>query len=110
MLSLCHVIWNGEIFDRQASMDYLICNGVANHTIGDILTIAQFYNIECQHSINFHKRVTAAPYVSFPFEKNIYYGVGAFHISGHVPECFSRYSPQFMPNVEVVDGKVLETL
>ena len=110
MVSLCHMIPNGEIFNSQASMDYSICNGVANSTVGDIPTIAQFYDVECQHSINFRKRVTAAPYVSFPFEKNIYYGVGAFHISGHVPECFPRYSPQFMPNVGVIDGEVLETL
>ena len=91
-------------------MDYSICQGVANSNVGDIPTIAQFYDVECQHSINFRKRIAAAPYLSFPFEKMIYYGVGSFHISGHIPQCFPRYSPQFMPSVGIVDGEVLETL
>ena len=91
-------------------MDYSICNAVAHSNVGDILTIAQFYDVECQHSINFRKRVAAGSYLSFPFEKNIYYGIGAFHISGHIPQCFPRYSPQFMPGIGIVDGEVLETL
>ena len=40
----------------------------------------------------------------------IYYGIGAFHISRHVPECVLRYSLQFMLGVGIVDGKVLECL
>lgn len=91
-------------------MDYSVCNAVSNSTVGNIPTMAQFYDVECQHSINFPKRVDAAPYLEYPFEKKIYYGVGAFHISGHVPECFPRYSPQFIPRVGIVDGEVLESL
>jgi hypothetical protein len=96
--------------NRQAAMDYSVCNAVSNTTIGDIPKIAQFYDVECQHSIYFPKRVASARYLEYPFAKTIYYGVGAFHISGHVPECFPRYSPQFMPGVGIVDGEVLESL
>jgi len=71
---------------------------------------AQFYDVECQHSINFPRRVEPAQYLEYPFEKMIYYGIGAFHISRHVPECVLRYSLQFMLGVGIVDGKVLECL
>src|SRR6202023_196089 len=96
--------------DRQALMDYSVCNGVSHNNDGDIPTISQFYDVECQHSVNFQKRVSAGAYLTFPFEKKIYYGIGAFHISGHIQECFPRYSPQFMPGIGIVDGEVLETL
>src|ERR1700724_74400 len=96
--------------DRQALMDYSVCNGVSHNNDGDIPTISQFYDVECQHSVNFQKRVSAGAYLTFPFEKKIYYGIGAFHISGHIQECFARYSPQFMPGIGIVDGEVLETL
>jgi len=91
-------------------MDYSACNVVSNSNVGDILMVAQFYDVECQYSINFLKCVEPAWYLEYPFEKTIYYGVSAFHISGHVPECFLRYSLQFIPGVGTVDGKVLESL
>jgi len=91
-------------------MDYSVCNAVSNSNVGDILTMAQFYDVECQHSINFPRHIEPVQYLEYPFEKTIYYGVGAFHISRHVPECFLRYSPQFIPGVGIVDGEVLESL
>jgi len=105
-----YVLWYTHPRDRQASMDYSVFNAVSNSTIGDIPTMAQFYNVECQHSINFPKCVAPVWYLEYPFEKKIYYSVGAFHISGHVPECFLRYLPQFMPGVGIVDSEVLESL
>jgi hypothetical protein len=99
-----------NVVHRQASMDYSLCHGVAHSNVGDIPTIAQFYDVECQYSVNFDKRVAAGPYLSFPFDKIIYHGIGSFHLAGHIPECFPRYSPQFIPGVGIVDGEVVETL
>jgi len=91
-------------------MDYSVCNVVSNSNVGDIPTVAQFYDVECQYSINFPRCVEPAWYLEYPFEKTIYYSIGAFHISGHVPESFPRYLPQFILDVEIIDDEVLESL
>ena len=94
----------------QASMDYSVCNAVSDSNVEDIPTVGQFYDVECQHLINFLRRIEPAWYLEYPFDKTIYYDVGAFHISQHVPECFLRYSLQFMLGVGIIDGEVLESL
>jgi hypothetical protein len=92
-------------------MDYSLCHGIANSNVKDIPAITVYYDIACQHNIHFKKRVNeSSGYLTFPFEKINQWGIGDFHISGHIPRCFPRYSSQFIPRAGIVDGEILETL
>ena len=90
-------------------MDYSICHAIANTNIGDIKTLISLYDVNCQHCKHFWERVEKH-HLAFPTGKTMYFGVGAFHITGHVPECFACHSPLFIPGLGWVDGERLESL
>lgn len=48
--------------------------------------------------------------MEYPFDKDTFWGIGEFHVGGHVERCFARHSPQFIPGAGMVDGEILETL
>lgn len=92
-------------------MDYSLCHSIANSNVGDIDKLILYYDVVCQYCVNLLRRVRdAKKYLPFPYQKRIYYGIGAFHISGHIPRCFPRHSPHFIPGAGVIDGEVLESL
>lgn len=92
-------------------MDYSLCHGIANSNVQDIDKMVLYYDVICQYSVNLLRRLKEAKrYLPFAHRKTIYYGIGAFHISGHIPRCFPRHSPHFIPGAGVVDGEILETL
>ena len=96
---------------RQKNMDYSFCHGIANSNIGDINHLILYYDVVCQYYVNLRQRINMARNdLPFPDQKTIYYGIGAFHISGHIPRCFPRHSPHFIPGAGVIDGEILETL
>ena len=45
----------------------------------------------------------------YPKGKMTTFGIGAFHISGHIPQCFPRHSPRYIPGAAIIDGEILET-
>ena len=93
------------------NMDYSLCHGIANSNVNEIPAITVYYDIACQHEIHFRQRVQeSGGYMTFPFEKTNHWAIGDFHISGHIPQCFPRYSSQFIPGAGIVDGEILETL
>ena len=49
-------------------------------------------------------------YLQLPLAVAILHGIGLFHVGGHVWECFSRFSPSFIPGAGQVDGEILESL
>ena len=55
------------------------------------------YDINCQYSVHLEDRFKAAGYTWPDFEQ-LMLGVGAWHIWGHVLECYS--SPSFCQNHE----------
>ena len=71
---------------RQKNMDYSLCHSIANSNIRDINQLILCYDIVCQYCVNLLQRVKAAKeYLPFTHQKTIYYGIGAFHIAGHIP-------------------------
>ena len=36
--------------------------------------------------------------------------VGKWHLATHIPDCFSKFSPNFVEGASQVEGKILETL
>lgn len=95
---------------RQMNMNYLLCHAIQNTNVGNIGNIVVLYDINCQYHLNFEHRVQASKWIAYPFDKCMYFGIGAFYISGHIHCCFPWHSPQFIPGARVVDGEVLETL
>ena len=95
----------------QKNMDYSFCHGIACSNLGDIPRIRAYYDVQCQSSLKFKKYVLVNPkYLSFPFEKNTIFGIGEFHINGHIPKCFTQYSPQFIIGAAITEGEILESL
>jgi hypothetical protein len=91
-------------------MDYSLCHALQNTNLGDLCNIVVLYDVNCQFQVNFRKRVQASKWMTYPNDKRTYFGIGAFHVSGHLPRCFPRHSPQFIPGSGIVDGEILETL
>ena len=54
--------------------------------------------------------VMEGQYLNIPDNMQIISGVGKFHLSAHVKECFAKHSPNFMKGLGQVDGEIVETL
>jgi hypothetical protein len=92
-------------------MDYSLAKGLSHSNVQGNPRLAILYDIGCHYSVHFRRRVqNSAMFLPFPLDTPTYFGVGAFHISAHVPECFPRFSPQFIPGLGIVDGEILESL
>lgn len=92
------------------NMDYSICQALSYRTSGftECLVI---YDIGCQWSRHFQDRVHQNPFLMLPTcLTKIIPAVGKFHINAHVPECFVRYSLNFVEGAGQLDGEILETL
>ena len=90
-------------------MDYSFCQAV-NLTAGGIQKVLLLYDIACEYGVHLMDRVRSSSTLSLPDGLEILKGIGAWHVHGHVPECFPRYYPGFIPGAGQVDGEILETL
>lgn len=95
---------------RQMNMDFSLCSACLTTHAGYCDLLALLYDVNCIYRVNFPARVERNDYLHFPLHKNIYYGIGDMHVGGHIPECFPRYSSQFIPHIGVVDGEIVESL
>ncbi|KZP29569.1 hypothetical protein FIBSPDRAFT_884962 [Athelia psychrophila] len=72
------------------------------------------YNINCQYCKNFWAWIKKwLEELGLPEninEKTLMFAVGSFHLSAHVPECFSQFSLHFIKEIGNIDGEILETL
>ena len=91
------------------NIDYAVCQALGYRTTGLPLAVI-LYDVFCQWFVHFSKRVTEGLYLSIPKDMEIIGGVGKFHISAHVQECFTKYSPNFIKGIGQVDGEIVETL
>ena len=106
-----HFSLRSYLSSRQKNMDYSSLNGIAHSDIGNIDKIIIYYDVNCQYCVNFENWLKASwDYLPYPTGKTTYFGIGAFHISGHIPHCFPCHAPYFIPGASVIDGEVLETL
>ena len=90
-------------------MDYSICNALQYRSDGlpEALVI---YDVGCQWSINFSKRLQDMPYLALPDNMKMITAVGKFHLNAHVKECFAKFSLNFVHGARQQDGEILETL
>ena len=89
-------------------MDYAVCQSI--NTISPEQRVIAIYDVACQWSIHFKKRVEGSPYLKIPEGISIVPAVGKWHLGAHVPECFPKYSLNFVEGIGQVDGEILETL
>jgi len=93
---------------RQLNIDYAVCQGLK--TIPPELRVIAIYDVACQWSIHFQKRVKESPYLEIPQGLSLVPAVGKWHLGAHVPECFPKYSLNFVDGIGQIDGEILETL
>jgi Kyakuja-Dileera-Zisupton transposase len=100
---------HSENNDRQMNIDYAICNALKYNSRG-LLEALAIYDIGCQWIIHFLKRLKDSSHLSIPDMMTLLVGVGKFHLSAHVRECFVKYSLNFIHGAGQLDGEILETL
>ena len=90
------------------NIDYAVCQSLSSmESDSQVITI---YDVACQWSRNFRRRVTPSEYLDLPSDMVIVPAVGKWHLGAHVVGCFPKYSLNFIKGVGQVDGEILETL
>ncbi|KAH8070292.1 hypothetical protein BXZ70DRAFT_1013340 [Cristinia sonorae] len=104
-----HSVVDFQKGERQANMDYAFVNAVKFW--GGRLTVVQsFYDVACQWHKNLRTRLAQYQTLRLDWDVIIRYCIGQWHVHGHKKECFTRYSPLFVPGIGWVDGEIIETL
>jgi hypothetical protein len=96
---------------RHMNIDYSICQAL-KHQTQDMTGALVNYDVACQWSVNFLKRVqeNVSGHLSIPNGLEIIPAVGKFHLGAHIPECFPLFSLNFVHGAGQQDGEILETL
>jgi hypothetical protein len=89
-------------------MDYAFCQAIAN--IPAEQGLLAIYDIGCQWSKNLQNRISQSRFLSMPKFEDFLVAIGKFHLGGHVPDCFPKFSLNFIPGAGQIDGEILETL
>lgn len=90
------------------NIDYAVCQSLSS--MESDCRVITIYDVACQWSRKFRRRVDASNYLDFPLEMTIVPAVGKWHLGAHILECFPKYSLNFIKGVGQVDGEILETL
>ena len=96
--------------NRQANIDYLVCNGpnFNSHGLRESLLI---YEVYCQYGVNFEKWFQdKSQYLSTDPEMKIFIAIRKFHLTDHVNGCFSKWSLNFTKGAGHINGGIMETL
>ena len=78
-----------------------------------VLYLVLSYDIMCQYHVYLRERVKRHKTQSLYFPDKtfpILYGIGLFHVHGHIPQCFPRFAPTFTRGAGMLDGELIETL
>jgi hypothetical protein len=89
-------------------MDYSICQALKRfpHHVQALI----IYDICCQWSLHFRQRVSESKFLELFDSLEITGAVGKWHLAAHIPECFPKFSLNFVEGTGEVDGEILETL
>ena len=89
-------------------MDYSICQALKRFP-GHLIALI-IYDICCQWIIHFRERVSESEFLELCASIEIVGAVGKFHLAAHIPECFHKFTLNFIEGAGEVDGEILETL
>jgi hypothetical protein len=91
------------------NIDYAICKALAYDTVGFSEALIE-YDVACQWSINFTKRLQDSTTLQIPPGLSCISGVGKFHLGTHELDCFAKFALNFIHGAGQQDGEILETL
>jgi hypothetical protein len=74
------------------------------------LRVITIYDVACQWSIHFQRRVKESSCLEIPQGISLVPAVGKWHLGAHISECFPKYSLNFIDGIGQIDGEILETL
>jgi hypothetical protein len=94
---------------RHMNIDYAICQALNHNTAGLSEALVE-YDVACQWSINFAKRLEDSTTLHIPPGLSWVSGVGKFHLGTHERTCFAKFSLNFIQGAGQQDGEILETL
>jgi len=100
--------WSYSSRHRQVNMDYSICQALKRFP-GHVQALI-VYDICCQWSVHFRQRVSESEFLDLYDSMEIIGAVGKWHLAAHIPECFPKYSLNFVKGAGELDGEILETL
>jgi hypothetical protein len=89
-------------------MDYSICQALKQFPHHDQALV--IYDICCQWLIHFRERVSESESLNLSDPLEITGAVGKWHLAAHIPECFARFTLNFIKGAAEVEGEILETL
>lgn len=93
----------------QMNIDYAICQALKHNTTGLSQALIE-YDVACQWSINFKKRLKDSTTLDIPLGLSWISAVGKFHLGTHERTCFAKFSLNFVQGAGQQDGEILETL
>ena len=96
------------ILPRQLNIDYSVCQSLTS--ISPTQRVIIIYDVACQWSIYFQKRVKESSHLEIPQGISLAPAVGKWYLGAHIPECFPKYSLNFIDGIGQIDGEILETL
>ena len=89
-------------------MDYSFNNALKFYGLLTLLLL--IYDVVCQYSVHLRERFARRAALSIPKMMKLLFGIGQFHVHGHEPRCFPRFSPNFVIGAGVQGGETLEPL
>lgn len=92
---------------RYCNMDYMFMQGLRDC---HLTTLVVSYDIACQWSINFRRRMSANDPTFFMLNEdvNTKFLVPKFHLPAHIKPCLTRFSFNYTPGVGRTDGEAPE--
>jgi len=94
--------------NRQVNIDYSISQALKRFPQNVQALI--IYDICCQWIIHFQEHILESEFLNLYDCMEITGAVGKWHLAAHIPECFSKFTLNFMQGAAQVDGEILETL
>jgi len=89
-------------------MDYAICQALKQFPQHQQALV--IYDICCQWIIHFRERISESEFLELWDSMEITGAIGKWHLAAHIPECFPRFTLNFMEGAGEVEGEILETL
>ncbi|KDN34269.1 hypothetical protein RSAG8_12640, partial [Rhizoctonia solani AG-8 WAC10335] len=98
--------FQGELFIYA---DYGFASGLRYMTQGGRLAITMTYDIMCHWLCKFRERVKKLPpEIAIPPDLDFVGAIPKWHLVGHIPECYVRYSLDHTQHVGRIDGEGVE--
>jgi hypothetical protein len=99
-----------QLGERQLNMDYSLSQALRHSGLLSTQQLIVMYDIMCQYYKKMQQRFQASPWLSLPDDMTMHKGVGSWHVGAHIPTCFPRFSPTYIPGAGQLAGEILESL